>query len=239
VKDVCTVDKVYNTAMLAAKYIKTHGKVDKQAKVLGVGYQGMVDEIKREGFENAELLIKDNDARNAQCGITDEEFRDFPVDKSVKALIKGPTVYFDFRELTLATLYVQDPEVLFVATNEDITYCTGDSRRKMPDVGATLIAIEVATGRKATKVGKPEPFGLQIMLEDHFASERERWNDKDFLSQFLMIGDNLKTDIKFGKNTSIDTLLVLSGITTEKDIEQIKAVKPDHVMHILAHETAK
>ena len=31
----------------------------------------------------------------------------------------------------------------------------------------------------------------------------------------LMIGDNLETDIMFGKKNNIDTLLVLSGVTTE------------------------
>jgi ribonucleotide monophosphatase NagD (HAD superfamily) len=33
------------------------------------------------------------------------------------------------------------------------------------------------------------------------------------LSRFLMIGDNLQTDIKFAEANGIDSLLVLSGVT--------------------------
>jgi len=34
-----------------------------------------------------------------------------------------------------------------------------------------------------------------------------------------MIGDNLQTDIMFGKNNVIDTLLVLSGVTNEAKLK--------------------
>ena len=33
-----------------------------------------------------------------------------------------------------------------------------------------------------------------------------------------MIGDNLQTDIAFGQNCGIDTLCVLTGNATEKDV---------------------
>ena len=39
------------------------------------------------------------------------------------------------------------------------------------------------------------------------------------LDKFLFIGDNLSTDILFGNHCSIDTLLVLSGVTTAKKAE--------------------
>ena len=46
------------------------------------------------------------------------------------------------------------------------------------------------------------------------------------LSKFLMVGDNLKTDIKFGNNCGVDTLVVLSGNT---NLEQaINARRSSH-----------
>ncbi len=41
-----------------------------------------------------------------------------------------------------------------------------------------------------------------------------------------MIGDNLETDILVGINAKIDTLLVLTGVTTEQELlESVKANK--------------
>lgn len=47
-----------------------------------------------------------------------------------------------------------------------------------------------------------------------------------------MIGDNLHTDIEFGKAAGIDTALVLTGITTlheETDIKNIHSLRPTYI----------
>jgi len=46
-----------------------------------------------------------------------------------------------------------------------------------------------------------------------------------------MVGDRLDTDILFGKNGGISTLLVLTGITTEKEItgKDPSPIVPDFV----------
>ena len=63
-------------------------------------------------------------------------------------------------------------------------------------------------------IGKPEPFIFDLIRKEHNL-------EKEPLSKFLMIGDNLSTDIKMGNNTKIDTLLVLSGNTTIKKAEAL------------------
>ena len=60
----------------------------------------------------------------------------------------------------------------------------------MPDVGATLAALETACNRKAYRVGKPNGYALSQMLKDHFADE----TDVD-LSKFCYVGDNIETDV--------------------------------------------
>jgi ribonucleotide monophosphatase NagD (HAD superfamily) len=57
-------------------------------------------------------------------------------------------------------------------------------------------------------MGKPNPQIFDIIRREH-----PRLIEAP-LSKFLMIGDNLKTDIKFGNNCGIDTLVVLSGNTS-------------------------
>jgi ribonucleotide monophosphatase NagD (HAD superfamily) len=134
--------------------------------------------------------------------------------------------------LALATQYLRDPECLFVATNGDPNFIAGGSGKLMPDVGATLASIECASGRKATLIGKPHPYALQFMLQDHFMNEQERWTDPEFLRQICYVGDNLETDIGFSKNSGIVSVLVLSGMTgkTPEDMAKIKEIQPDFVM---------
>ena len=38
-----------------------------------------------------------------------------------------------------------------------------------------------------------------------------------------MIGDRLNTDMKFGRDGNLDTLLVLTGIETEENVKQLNA----------------
>lgn len=51
-------------------------------------------------------------------------------------------------------------------------------------------------------------------------------------SRTLMVGDRLDTDIAFGKLGGLKTLLVLTGVTRETDLEKAK-VNPDHVISSL------
>ena len=48
-------------------------------------------------------------------------------------------------------------------------------------------------------------------------------------SEFVMFGDRLDTDIVFGKNCGIDTVLTLTGVTTQPILEKAD-IKPTHVI---------
>lgn len=48
-----------------------------------------------------------------------------------------------------------------------------------------------------------------------------------------MFGDNMETDIKFGKNVGIDTALVLTGVTrliNQPAIDQVKGNMPTYIL---------
>ena len=100
--------------------------------------------------------------------LSDTQFGVYEIDPEVKAIAKGVCQLFDQRKLAVASLYLQEPETLFVATNEDPVYIAGRNGRLYPDVGATLASLETACGRKAFSVGKPNDFAFKCMLEDHF-----------------------------------------------------------------------
>ena len=55
-------------------------------------------------------------------------------------------------------------------------------------------------------MGKPDTWCFELMKRQHGLDGIEP-------SNFLMVGDNLSTDIVFGNRCGMDTLLVLSGVT--------------------------
>ena len=54
-----------------------------------------------------------------------------------------------------------------MATNDDPVWIPGDSNRGMPDIGAIVQAHEVACGREAVLVGKPNTYAMDVLLQDH------------------------------------------------------------------------
>ena len=105
-------------------------------------------------------------------------------------------VYDDLRFAALAVRRGAD----FLATARDPTYPQPDGL--WPGTGAILAAVEVASGRKAEIVGKPEP---QLMLTalDRLGPERRT----------LVVGDRVDTDLAAAAAAELDAALVLSGGT--------------------------
>ena len=79
-----------------------------------------------------------------------------------------------------------------------------------PATGALIAPIELATGSKAYFVGKPNPLMMRQALK-RLGSTRE---------DTIIIGDRLDTDILAGIESEIDTVLVLSGVTSKDDLRR-------------------
>ena len=69
-------------------------------------------------------------------------------------------------------------------------------------VGPIVKALEYATGRRATVIGKPSPLMFQIALRKANCDKRDA----------VMIGDQLETDIVGARKAGIDSILVLTGV---------------------------
>ena len=63
-------------------------------------------------------------------------------------------------------------------------------------------------------MGKPDGMCFDLLRKQHGLEQED-------LSKFLMVGDNLSTDILFGNQCGIDSLLVLSGVTTPDKAERV------------------
>jgi HAD superfamily hydrolase (TIGR01458 family) len=86
------------------------------------------------------------------------------------------------------------------------------------DVGPFVVAIEYATGKKASLIGKPSPLYFRSALKLLGCPED---------SQFIMIGDELETDIKGAQNLGAKTILIYTG-KTKSIIPEDSEIKPDY-----------
>ncbi len=121
-------------------------------------------------------------------------------------VVMGETRSLNYEMIEHATLLVSRGAKL-IATNPDITGPT--EKGMVPAAGALIAPIEMATGKKAYYIGKPNPLMMRIGLE--------KINCKHG-ADACIIGDNMSTDIISGIESMIDTVLVLSGVTRKEDI---------------------
>ena len=137
-------------------------------------------------------------------------------DKDVDAVVVGLDREVTYRQFETATLLIR-AGAKFIGTNPDTNMPT--EKGLVPGNGALLAFIEAATGVKATVIGKPEAIIMDAALE-------QIGLEKD---EVLMVGDNYTTDIQAGIRNDIDTLLVLTGFTTEKDVPTL----PTPATHVI------
>jgi NagD protein len=84
----------------------------------------------------------------------------------------------------------------------------------------------MTTGTKAYFVGKPNPFMMRRAVKRLNATSRDT----------VIIGDRMDTDIIAGIEAEVDTVLVLSGVTTPENMLQF-AYRPGIILKDLAELT--
>jgi len=104
-----------------------------------------------------------------------------------------------------------------IGTNPDVTGPIEDGIA--PATKALISPIELATGRKAYFIGKPNPLIMRNAIR-RIGVQRE---------EAAIIGDRMDTDIVAGIESEIDTILVLSGITSVHDLDKF-AYRPHLVL---------
>lgn len=106
-----------------------------------------------------------------------------------------------------------------IASNPDCTCPLEDGQ--IPDTGALIGALEAATGKPVDLVvGKPSPISAEAAVA-HLGL--------DYASCY-MVGDRLETDIKMGNDTGMQSVLVLTGISTREMVEA-SPQKPTYILN--------
>ena len=131
-------------------------------------------------------------------------------------VVVGETRTYSIEKIEEAVRLVNNGAML-IGTNPDLTGPT--ERGIVPATGALVKPIELATGRTAYFLGKPNPLMMRHAMKI-LAEHRE---------ETVIIGDRMDTDIIAGIETECETVLVLSGVTTESDLKKF-GYKPTYVL---------
>src|SRR5512137_1170849 len=132
-------------------------------------------------------------------------------------VVVGDTSGYNFEKIETAVNLVLNGARL-IGTNPDISGPVENGIT--PSVKALIAPIEIASGKKAYFVGKPNPLMMRIALRK-LGVKRE---------DAIVIGDRMDTDVRCGLESELDTLLVLSGITDRDAIDNFP-YRPRYVLN--------
>lgn len=120
-------------------------------------------------------------------------------------VIVGETASYNYEVITKAVRLVLNGARL-IATNSDLT---GPTEFGIAPACRSLVApIELATGKRAYFMGKPNPLMMRTGLQLLGVHSEEA----------AMVGDRMDTDVIAGMESGLATVLVLSGCTSRTDV---------------------
>jgi 5'-nucleotidase len=128
-------------------------------------------------------------------------------ERSPDYVVLGETRTYSFERITSAIRLIASG-ARFIATNPDATGPAPDG--PLPATGSVAALISRATGIEPYFIGKPNPLMMRSAL-----------NAIDAHSETTaMIGDRMDTDVVAGLEAGMETVLVLTGLTTREDAER-------------------
>ena len=135
-------------------------------------------------------------------------------------VVIGETRNYSFEAITKAIRLIIDGS-RFIVTNPDATGPSAEG--PMPATGAVAALITKATGKEPYVVGKPNPMMFRSAMNKIGAHSENT----------AMIGDRMDTDIVAGIEAGLHTILVLTGISDQNEIDRYP-FRPDEVLNSVA-----
>jgi NagD protein len=132
-------------------------------------------------------------------------------------VVLGESRNFNFDSLTKAIRLINNG-ARFIATNPDATGPSAEG--VLPATGSVAALITKATGREPYIVGKPNPMMFRSAMNKINAHSESTG----------MIGDRMDTDIVAGIEAGLHTVLVLTGIADEAEINKYP-FRPNEILN--------
>ena len=135
-------------------------------------------------------------------------------------VVLGETRNFNFESLTKAIRLINSGS-RFIATNPDATGPSAEG--PLPATGSVAALITKATGKDPYIVGKPNPMMFRSAMNKINAHSESTG----------MIGDRMDTDIVAGIEAGLHTVLVLTGIADDAEINKYP-FRPNEILNSIA-----
>ncbi len=135
-------------------------------------------------------------------------------------VVLGETRNFNFDSLTKAIRLINNAS-RFIATNPDATGPSAEG--VLPATGSVAALITKATGKDPYIVGKPNPMMFRSAMNKINAHSETTG----------MIGDRMDTDIVAGIEAGLHTVLVLTGIADDAEINKYP-FRPNEILNSIA-----
>ncbi len=141
-------------------------------------------------------------------------------DRAPDFVVLGETRTYSFEAITMAIRLI-DAGARFIATNPDAVGPSADG--SLPATGSVAALIQHATDVAPYFVGKPNPLMMREGLNTLGAHSETT----------VMVGDRMDTDVVAGIEAGLETILVLSGVTTASDVDRFP-YRPSRVVPSVA-----
>jgi NagD protein len=135
-------------------------------------------------------------------------------------VVVGEVNSYNFEQIATAIRLISNG-ALFIATNPDPN--GPDEKGITPACGALAALIETASNRSPFFIGKPNPLMMRTAM--NYLGVHS--------TQTAMVGDRMDTDIVAGVMSGLETILVLSGISTLDDV-RLFPYQPTHIYNSVA-----
>ncbi len=232
-------ERVLTSAFVTGRWLRA--RLPAGAPIMVVGETGLLEELTEAGFApfcaaewRAEAVPPGGAALSEGAvppGGAAPPAGTAPPDHSVPpAVVVGMDRSFDFKVLAAAQAAIR-AGALFVATNRDATFPTPEG--ELPGAGAIVAAVATAGEAEPVVMGKPGMGMAEVLVSTTGIAAADT----------LFVGDRISTDIVMGNSAGMTTVLVLTGVTTPHEWDEIqgRAVSsslgagrddglPDHVL---------
>lgn len=208
-----TKQEVFGLSYASAVYVDKILKLPKNKKVWVLGEKGIEKELQELGY----TTVGGTDPALTEGGLLFDASHPAltQLDPDVGAVVAGLSLNLNYLKLsaTLQYLLKDDKSLPFIATNIDSTFPS--KGMFLIGAGSIVETVSFASGRQPDAIcGKPNLSMMNSIKADCPGL-------KENPSRGLMIGDRLNTDMKFGRDGGLDTLLVLTGVEKEEVVKTL------------------